>query len=94
MDMSSCTPTWQCLDTFQYDLDALGDPDGARQVAIDKVRALHAQLKTQQRHLERGLEKDYWEGILASHPNTEADSCQFFHALNAFRVVANTKLLE
>ena len=83
--VQECNALRQRKRSLQYDLGALGDPDGARQVAIDKVRALHAQLKTQQRHLERGLEKDYWEGILASHPNTEADSFQFFHTFKRFQ---------
>lgn len=67
--------------TVQHDMDESGDPDGTRQETIQQLRARHAQLKTQQRQLERGLEKDYWEGILASHPNMEADPFQFFHTL-------------
>ena len=38
----------------------------------------HRTLKKQQRQVVRQLEQEYWEVVLASHPDQEADSFQFF----------------
>lgn len=76
---------------LQQAIDESNDPDGHLTTELEECRAQHTAVKKRQRQLVRSLEKTYWDGILASHPHTEADSFQFFHTLRQIQTGGNNK---
>ena len=51
------------------------DPENAQiLVQLENVRQQHRNLKNSQRQVQRRLETEYWEALLAEHPTQVADS--------------------
>ena len=62
------------------------DPENAQiLVQLENIRQQHRNLKNSQRQVQRRLETEYWEALLAEHPTQVADSFQFFQSLRSLQ---------